>query len=194
MAMPARSPLVPDTSRRDWTVEELSTLPDDGNRYEVIDGELLVSPAPSWTHQRAAGECYVLLRDYANTLGVDCLIAPAAVTFSDRQEVQPDIFVLPRIDGRRAPQFSDVKRLLLAVEVISPSTARADRYVKRRLYQSERIPEYWVIDVDARFVERWRPDSDAPDVLVQTLTWQPDVDTPPLTIDLPTLFRAIVDG
>jgi len=51
MRMPAPPPLVPDTSRRDWTVEELQLLPDDGNRYELVDGQLLVTPAPTWTHQ-----------------------------------------------------------------------------------------------------------------------------------------------
>ncbi len=60
--MPASSPIVPDTSRRDWTVEERNALPDDGKRYEVVDGALLVTPAPSWRHQDAALELAVLLK------------------------------------------------------------------------------------------------------------------------------------
>ena len=62
---------------------------------------------------------------------------------------------------------------LLAVEVLSPSTARADRTVKRRLYQRAGVPEYWIVDLEARLVERWRPADERPEVLTDTLTWRP---------------------
>jgi Uma2 family endonuclease len=140
MAMPASPPLLPDRSRRDWTVDQVRALPDDGNRYEVIDGELFVTPAPSWLHQQAAMEFLFLVRPYAHRCALDCYIAPAEVAFSPRRSVEPDLFVVPRMDGRRATHFEEVQRLVLAVEVISPSSARADRYRKRHLYQSEDVP------------------------------------------------------
>ncbi len=191
MAMPASPPLLPDRSRRDWTVDEVRALPDDGNRYEVIDGDLLVTPAPSWLHQQAAMEFLFLVRPYAHRCALDCYIAPAEVAFSPRRSVEPDLFVVPRMDGRRATHFEEVQRLVLAVEVISPSSARADRYRKRHLYQSEDVPEYWIVDPDARFVERWRPGGDAPEILVESLAWTPQEDVEPLVIDLVALFRRV---
>ena len=69
MVMPL--PASPDISRRDWTVDEVRAIPEDGNRYEVIDGELFVTPAPSWLHQRAAIELLFLVRPYADRCALD---------------------------------------------------------------------------------------------------------------------------
>jgi len=131
------------------------------------------------------------VRPYAHRCALDCYIAPAEVAFSPRRSVEPDLFVVPRMDGRRATHFEEVQRLVLAVEVISPSSARADRYRKRHLYQSEDVPEYWIVDPDARFVERWRPGDDAPEILVESLAWTPQEDVEPLVIDLAALFRRV---
>ena len=185
MAMPAL------TARSDWTVEEINALPDDGNRYEVVDGELFVTPAPSYAHQGVVGELFYRLRGYVESVSLHVLTAPAAATFSPRREVQPDLLVLPLVDGRPPRAFADVGRLVLAVEVLSPSTTRADRYVKRRLYSSEGVPEYWIVDIASQLVERWRPDDEEPEVLFETLTWQPRDDVAPLVIDLPGLSRQV---
>ena len=114
------------TLKRRWTADDLADLPDDGQRYEVIDGELFVTPAPSLRHQRAIFELARILADYVESEGIgDMIIAPADVRFSDARNVQPDVFVMPLVDGRRPRRFEDAGRLLLAVEVLSPSTARA---------------------------------------------------------------------
>ena len=191
MAMPAPPPIVPDISRRDWTVEERNSLPDDGNRYEVVDGELLVTPAPTFRHQRAALRLAQLLAPYCDRLGIECVVAPADVTFSPRTVVEPDLFVIPLIDGRPASRFEDVGRLVLAVEVVSPASARADRYVKRRFYQSEGVPEYWIVDTSDRFVERWRPEDESPEIVTESLAWLPREDAEQLVIDLPAYFRQV---
>ncbi len=183
MAMPAPA------ARSDWTADELDALPDDGNRYEVVDGELLVTPAPSYDHQEAVGELFARMRPYVIAASMQLLVAPAAVRFSLRREVQPDLLVLALVDGKRARSFREVGRLELAVEILSPSTARVDRYAKRELYQSEAVREYWVVDVASRLVERWRPNDKAPEVLVDTLSWQPRADVAPLVIDLADYFR-----
>ncbi len=189
MVMP--SPVFPDFERRDWTVEQLHALPDDGRRYEVIDGELFVTPSPSMLHQRAALDLYSLLRHYSKSCGLECLAAPTDVTFSRRRSVVPDVLVIPTIDGRGADRFESVGRLVLAVEVISPSSARTDRHRKRKLYQSEAVPEYWIVDAAQRFVERWRPGDEEPEILVDSLVWQPDAEREPLVIDLAAYFRGV---
>jgi Uma2 family endonuclease len=182
---------MPATHGSEWTVEMVHALPDDGNRYEVIEGELLVSPSPTWLHQRAVGQLYVLLLEYASQAGHDVLVAPAAVTWSARTEVQPDVLAVPLVEGRMPSRFEDVGVLTLAVEVLSPSTMRVDRFVKRREYQKREVPEYWIVDPMGRLVERWRPADEEPDILFDSIAWQPNPDVAPLTIDLEAFFRSI---
>src|SRR5690348_7570997 len=129
-------------SRRQWTVDDLQDLPNDGQRYEVIDGELFVNPAPAIRHQRALGILYRLIADYLNRQRVGYVyFAPVDVIFSPRRGVQPDLLVVPGVDGRSPESFAEAKRLLLAIEALSPSTARLDRVVKRALYRDEGVPE-----------------------------------------------------
>ena len=172
----------------------LRALPDDGLRHEVIDGEHIVTPAPSWTHQRAVLQLARRLMDYLdqNRVG-ELLIAPADVEFDEHNMVEPDLFVFPRTSGKRPRSWEDVRALLLAIEVLSPSTARTDRLRKRRLYQREGVPEYWIVDVDARVVERWRANEDMGTVLADTLVWQPDPAIEPLTFDLAEFFHDVTD-
>ena len=177
-----------------WTAERVRALPADGNRYEVIAGELFVTPAPSFDHQDAVLRILIPIADYLERTGVGyASFSPADIEFDAATLVQPDLFVVPLIEGRRPRRWSDIKRLLLAVEVLSPSTARADRSVKRRLYQRVDVPEYWIVDVEARLVERWQPTDARPEIVIDTLTWQPDPAQAPLIIDLPALFAAILD-
>ncbi len=192
MAMPLpQLPALPDFSRRDWTVDEMRALPDDGTRYEVIDGELLVMPAPSRVHQRAVLQLALLLAPYVENFAFEAVVAPSEVRFSRRRVVQPDVFVAPRTTGRSESQIEQSERLTLVVEVSSPSSARLDRYKKRHLYQSERVPEYWIVDADARFVERWRPEDEEPEILIDSLEWAPREDVAALVIDLPKCFRHV---
>ena len=104
--------------------------------------------------------------------------------------MQPDLFVVPLPEGRRSPNWTDVTTLLLAVEVLSPSTARYDRLTKRRLYQQQGV-EYWIVDLDARVVERWLPGSERPDIIADLLEWRPDSSRPQLTIDLELVFARV---
>jgi Uma2 family endonuclease len=102
--------------------------------------------------------------------------------------MQPDVFVVPLEGGRRPKRWVDIRGLLLAIEVLSPSTARADRTTKRRRYQRAGVPEYWVVDLDARLVERWRPADERPEVLNDRLVWLPDPSAAPFELDLPRFF------
>ena len=184
---------MPHTAER-WTADMVRALPDDGKRYEVVDGELLVTPAPSASHQRAVGAIFVRLSTYlqGSVLG-EVMMSPADISFRDDRLVQPDVFVTPLgPGGRRIGQWSEIRGLLLAVEVLSPSTARADRQVKRRLYQEERVGEYWIVDLDARVVERWQADDDRPQIVAATLTWRPDPSAAPFELDLPRFFGEVL--
>jgi Uma2 family endonuclease len=180
--------------RRTWTVDDLQDLPDDGNRYEVIDGELFVTPAPSLTHQRAVLRLSRILGDYLDKEPVgELVIAPADVVFSGKRSVQPDLFVTPLVNGRRPRRFEEVGRLLLAVEVLSPTTARADRVVKRTLYRDQGVPEFWIVDLDSRTIERSTPTEARPEILVDELAWQPEGASSPLVIDVAAYFTAVLD-
>jgi Uma2 family endonuclease len=125
-----------------YTVDDLVGMPDDGRRYELLDGELLVSPAPGWLHQRAVVELCVALR-LACPPELEVLVAPFAVRQGDDTELQPDVLVARRSDfGRRGLAVAPV----LAVEVLSPSTAMVDRHLKRAAYERMGCPSYWIVD------------------------------------------------
>ena len=177
MGMPAR--------QTNWTAEMVRALPDDGKRYEVLDGALFVSPAPSRQHQRAVRLLLVTLDEYCRKHSVgEALDSPADIEFSEQDLLQPDVFVAPTI----GTTWSEIKTLLLTVEVLSPSTARTDRHEKRPTYQRYRVPEYWIVDLDARVFERWRPDDTRPEVLLDVITWEPRDGIRPLEISLPEFF------
>ena len=167
----------------------LHDLPDDGNRYEIIGGVLLVSPSPSAVHQRTVGKLYMLIAPYLAGLDLEVFFAPAAVTWSSDTEVQPDLLVAPFVNERPVTRFEEVKHLELAVEVLSPSTMRSDRFPKRREYQRRGVAEYWIVDTAARNIERWRPGDEEPEILFTSLEWRPAVAAAGLGIDLVKLFR-----
>jgi Uma2 family endonuclease len=166
-------------------------LPADGNRYEVLDGELFVTPAPSWAHQRVVGRLHRLIDPYveAHRFGW-AQLSPADLTFAANRLVQPDLFVVPAREGGPPHAWRDVKELLLAIEVLSTSTARADRHRKRLIYQDEGVSEYWIVDADARVFERWRPHDTRPEIITDTLEWQPLPHVDALRIDVPEFFAA----
>jgi Uma2 family endonuclease len=175
--------------QKHWVAEDLDRMPDDGQRYEIIDGELFVTPVPVDLHQRAILRLSLLLTPYADPCGLDLLCAPSAVPFSRNTVVEPDLLVRPRLpDGRFATKFSEVGRLMLAVEVLSPGTARVDRGRKRALYAAAQVPEYWIVDVRARRIERWQPDAMSSDICRTHLAWQQRA---ALSINLVALFAAI---
>ena len=180
---------MPDTARR-YTVDEVLAFPADGNRYELVDGELLVTPAPSLPHQLVVGAIYgALLHQLRSTPSLVVLASPADISWDREKLVQPDVFVIPAEEVSRS--WKTVRTLLLAVEVVSPSSARGDRLVKRRLYQRQRVATYWVVDPDAALVEVWHPDDEGPAIVTDQLRWRATPDTPQVTIDLPELFESL---
>ena len=94
---------MPETAER-WTADMVRALPADRNRYEVVDGELFVTPSPSWPHQRVVGGLFKHLADYLHGQPwAEVLISPADISFRDDMLVQPDVFVVPIAHSRRRP-------------------------------------------------------------------------------------------
>lgn len=179
---------------RHWTIEDYVSFPDDGNRYEIIDGALFVTPSPNGPHQGVHRELFLQLGIYlkANPVGV-LFSAPADVILARDTIMQPDILVLPV--GLELHDWADVRgRLLLAIEILSPSTAGRDRTIKRERYLRAGIPQYWTVDGRRQQVEIWRPGDDQPEVVRDTLRWAPDPSRPPLEISLPALFSDGLQG
>lgn len=109
---------MPVSQQVEWTAEQAIALPADGNRYEVLDGELFVTPAPTWRHQSAIEVLFPRLQAYvaANSLGWTKL-SPADIVFTPRRLVQPDIFVVPPQEKGMPRGWVDVRTLLLVIEV-----------------------------------------------------------------------------
>jgi len=174
-----------------WTADDLERIPRERNRYEIIDGVLCVTPPPSTPHQRVVGGLYLRLRLYAEPLGLEVLMAPLDVRASPVTQVEPDLLALPRRHPARGlTRWEPISLLVLAVEVLSPSTAAVDRGRKRALYMSNGIDQYWIIDLVERSIEVWRPGADVPVRLDgdSTLAWEPVSGAEPLEIDLRALF------
>ncbi len=177
---------------RYYTREEVLAFPDDGNRYELVRGELLVSPAPRLSHQHVVLELALLLSPFIrqNALGQLC-ISPADISWGGRSDllVQPDLFVVAPHEGK-VDDWIDMRRFHLFIEVLSPSTARHDRFTKRRLYQEMQVPLYWVIDIDQRRAEVWTPEATFPAIETDVLTWHPSGAPSPLQVQLAALFAS----
>ncbi len=177
---------MPETIR--WTREQVLNLPSDGNRYELVDGELIVSPSPAFRHQVVLGALYDALSPYVRSAGLGRVLwSPADLELEPGQLNQPDIFVLP--STAFFERWEDVPLPLLVIEALSPSTARYDRGLKRRFYQRAGVPEYWIVDIEGGVVERWRPADDRPEVLDRELSWTPREGVAPLIIDVGALFE-----
>jgi Uma2 family endonuclease len=172
-----------------WTAEMVRALPDDGNRYEVVHGELLVTPSPIRQHQRLVTRLTLELGMYLTRHPVgEVLVSPADISWGrDDVLVQPDVFVVSRAES--SADWKQIRTLLLVAEVLSPSTARADRFVKRRRYQEAGVPVYWIVDMDQHRVEVWQPEAEFPDMEEKRLQWHPAGAAEPLVLELKELFR-----
>lgn len=153
--MPNFSSMLKITDRKpgEWTADDLAQLPEgDGNRYEIINGVLYVTPAPVSRHQRAVGNLYSLIGLYCEqSLCGEAFVAPFDVHFSLKSVVEPDIvYVAREIHNIVEKWVYGVPTLL--VEVLS-SKPKLDRVIKLNLYAEQRVPHYWLVDPAARTLE-----------------------------------------
>lgn len=181
MGMPAPSPGY-------LNVDDVLAFPDDGNRYELVYGELLVSPSPSFRHQDLVFRLARLLASYCDIERAGrVMVSPADITWGRADVlVQPDVFVIA--PGDNARDWADVRTLSLVAEVLSPSTQQHDRFRKRVLYQERQVGTYWIVDPEERSTEVWTPGAAFPSVEKSTLVWRPPEARQPLVIDISDLL------
>jgi Uma2 family endonuclease len=171
MGMPAAVP-------RQWTYVEFAALiaeQDDRTiRYEFADGALLVTPAPSGYHQRMILTLYDKIAQFVRSqpLG-ETRLGPSPVHAVQRTIFQPDLYVVPSVNGRRPRADVAVTSASLVVEVLSPGSLRHDRLTKRRYYQRGGVADYWIADQESSVVERRRPDDERPEILDASIAWLP---------------------
>ena len=179
--------------KREWSVDDVWALPDDpAHKYEVVDGELLVSPSPRAVHQDAVSELGMLLRLYARNCGVGkALVAPFDVVFDYRGMTQPDVMVFGNVTREEMDRGAKERPLpMLMIEVLSPSTSMHDRYVKRGRYQRAGV-ECWIVDIEARLFEIWSPTASVPEILEAELIWHPVAAAMPFRLNLAEFFREV---
>ena len=188
---------MPAVERR-WTAREVRQLIADNPlktpRYELVDGELLVTPSPAPVHQLAIKELFVAIHAHLRPEWGEAFWSPSDVELEPDFLSQPDLFVLPPGETHRVKRERDSvwRNLLLAVEVLSPSSSRHDRVRKRPKYQKH-VLEYWIVDLEARLFERWRPGDTRPEILTDRIEWIPSGAGAPFTLDLPAYFARVLD-
>jgi Uma2 family endonuclease len=167
-----------------YTADMVRALPEDGNRYETVHGELLVTPSPRLAHQYVLTKLSLKIGYYLDVHPVgQLLFSPADISWDDDILVQPDIFVAALREARTF-DWKQVRTLLLAVEILSPSTERYDRFIKRRVYQEYRVGTYWIVDIKSRVVEVWTPGAMFPVVEEHSVSWRPQGAAESLVISL----------
>ena len=174
-----------------WTAEMVRQLPDDGNRYEVVHGELLVTPAPRFNHQLLVTRIVVPIATYLahEPVGI-VLTSPADISWGRDVLVQPDVFVVTREEAK-SREWTRIRSLLLVVEVLSPSSTRADRFTKRHRYQEAGVALYWIVNGAEQRVEVWTPESELPVIETERLVWHPVGAGQAFTLALAELFRPV---
>ncbi len=173
-----------------YTADMVRAFPEDGNKYEVVHGELLVTPAPRPWHEVVWGRLFIAVHEYLQREPVGLFGSRSDISWGPDTLVSPDIIVVP-LDEARTLQWARMQHLLLVAEVLSPSSSRHDRFTKRRLYQEQDVPLYWIVDGDERSVEVWTPGVLFPQVELQRLVWHPSGAAAPFALDLQELFRPI---
>jgi Uma2 family endonuclease len=180
-----------DSPRYTWTYAEYARFPDDGNRYEVLDGEVLVTPASSPRHQDVLLTLAIALRGYVEGRGLGIVLPDVDLLFQTGQFLRPDLLYVPESARDGITDRGVEKAPGLIVEILSPTSSSIDRVKKPRRYGDFGVPEYWVVDPEERVVWVWRFASGQtePERVAGKLTWRPDPAIEPLEIDTPALFR-----
>ena len=185
MAMPLSPPIPP---RSLWTVEDLEQLPADGNRYEILHGELLVTPMPAVWHQRIAFRLTGSIAQWCRAnAGWECF-APSGVFINETTWLEPDLAVYPVPAGRAIADWRQMGPPALVIEILSPSTTKTDRHRKRPAYLAHGVAEVWLVDIDTQTIEQWTAHSEFPHPHRTTIAWTPSDGAPELTIQLAELF------
>lgn len=173
------------------TMQEIIDQPADGRRYEVVHGELLVTSTVTFEHQGALGAVLYAVGTYCDRFDLgQTLLGPADISWGPHTLVKPDVFVVPRSE-MHSMEWSDVTTLRFVAEVLSPETARHDRFQKRCLYQRQGVEMLWLVDTERRIVEVWTPDSRFPTIQVDRVQWHPADASETLIVELADIFEGL---
>jgi Uma2 family endonuclease len=174
------------TSTSAWTLAELDRLPDDGNTYELIDGELFVTPAPSPAHEQLVSLLLKILAPYVWAHRLGHVYTPHAVVRTEGSQVEPDLMARPGIQVL-PEKWEEMPTPFLVAEVLSRTTRRRDHEQKRAFYLRNGVAEYWIVDRWIRTIRVIR--RDAEDIIADSvLEWQPDGPIEALRIDVVAYF------
>lgn len=150
------------------TIEDLEAMPDDGRRYELIGGAIVMTPSPSVPHQRVSHRLQRLLADAWPDMEV--FSAPLDVDLPGNQRVEPDLVVVEK--GRTGPRLD--LPVALVVEIVSPGSVTNDRVTKRATYADAGIPHYWLVEPDEGRItclvlegDQYRVDAEGPEIEVE---------------------------
>lgn len=174
------------------TADMVRAMPEDGNRYEVVHGELLVTPAPRLWHEEIAKRLLFAIEVWLRENPVGLVIGSRSDLSWSLNDVlvSPDLFVVP-LEEARKDDWQSLRTVLLVAEVLSPSSVKLDRFTKRRLYQERRVPVYWIADPVEKVVEVWRPDDEFPRFERRRIHWNPTGTEVTFSLELDYLFRPI---
>jgi Uma2 family endonuclease len=179
-----------DATKRRVSFADLQRMPDDGNRYELYDGELRVVPSPFPIHQRVVRRLVEMLSDYVKAHGGEVFFAPFDIVLTEFDVVEPDVIYFGRESTSRIKPYEHVRFPPdLAIDVLSPSTARIDKGRKSELLARHRVPEYWLVDPRGRTLEvRVEQAGRYPDPVVLTSGRYESITQPGLAVDIEPLF------
>ena len=177
--------MAPTTVR--WTLDELDRLPDDGNKYELVDGELFVTPAPSPPHEELAAVLHSKLDRYVEAQRLGRVYTPRSVVRTGGSEVEPDLMVRP-IPTAATAGWDQKPIPSLVVEIISRATRRRDNEQKRTFYVRIGVAAYWIVDGETRTIRIITPNA-ADAVTGEALVWHPAGAEAPFALDVAAYFR-----
>jgi len=144
-------------AERLFTYDDYLTLPNDGKRYEIIDGELIMTPAPETEHQSILGNLYRLLEGLARTQHLGkVLFAPVDIVLSMTDVVQPDLVFVSRSRQQIITKKNIVSAPDVVVEILSAGTEKTDRTTKKALYERYGVKEYWIVDPQKKSIELYQ--------------------------------------
>lgn len=169
-----------------WTLAELDRLPDDGNKYELVDGELFVTPAPSPAHEQLAAVLHGIIAPFVRANRLGRVYTPRSVVRTDGSEVEPDLMLRPATPTLPAT-WEQMPTPLLVVEILSRTTRRHDQEQKRGFYLRIGVAENWMVDRSSRSIRVVRRDSE--DLVAESvLEWRPDGARDALRVDVAAYF------
>ena len=174
-----------------WTADDLDRLPDDGNKYEVVDGRLLVTPAPSLAHEEVLRQLRRLLELYLDRHGLGGVFPRNDLKFDEHNRVDPDLSIVAVFPPIGSRTWRDVPRPMLVVEVLSRSTRTHDLVWKRELYRREGIATCWIVDHRKREVHVVRPGL-VDELVTGRLSWAAPGVAEAFELDLPEFFDAVI--